>query len=191
MIAQKKGLLSDWLSKKRMMVIKKYVGGDILELGCGSAFLLRFARKRIKSYTGVEYLKESVNQLKKMYPKANFVSKDLDESKLNFKRKFDRIFLLAVIEHVYNQKHLFKELLKNLKPGGKIVLTTPTPFGNDIVHRLGSMVGLFSKEGGSDDHIVIYNKKRFEILAKDFNLKIEKYSTFQLGCNQLVVLKKR
>ena len=55
------------------------------------------------------------------------------------------------------------------------------------MHRTGARLGLFSKVA-ADDHIVIYNKKRFQILASDFGLSIERYERFQFGCNQLVIL---
>ena len=57
------------------------------------------------------------------------------------------------------------------------------------MHRAGARLGLFSK-AAMDGHIVIYNRKRFAILAKEFGVEIERYKRFQFGCNQLVVLKK-
>ena len=58
-----------------------------------------------------------------------------------------------------------------LKPNGRIVLTTPTVIGNDLVHRLGASVGLFSQDA-QDDHIVIFNKRRFEVLANEVGLDL-------------------
>ncbi len=72
----------------------------------------------------------------------------------------------------------------------RLLVTTPTPFGNDIVHRLGAAIGLFAK-AAADDHIVIYNRQRFEILAKEFDLKLERYESFGFGCNQLAILRIR
>ena len=74
--------------------------------------------------------------------------------------------MIAIIEHIWNQRFLFEQVLKNLKPSGKIVITTPTPFGNDFVHALGAKVGLFAKSA-VDDHIMIYNKKRFKFWLKN------------------------
>lgn len=74
---------------------------------------------------------------------------------------------------------------------GKIIITTPTPFGNDWVLKYGSALGLFSSQAGHGDHIVVYNKDRFRVLANELGLKIEKYKTFELRCNQLVVLSKK
>ena len=76
-----------------------------------------------------------------------------------------------------------------MKPGGRLVITTPTNFGNDVVHRAGSLIGLFSKVA-RDDHISIFNRKRFEVFANECGLEVELYRFFQFGCNQLVILQK-
>ncbi len=181
------GLLSKWLHNIRTKLVSPYVRGDVLDIGCGPATNLKISKNKINTYVGIEYDSELVKKLNNKHAGSKFFQKDLDVDTFDFNEKFDRILLIAVIEHIFNQKHLLKECLKYLKPDGKIIITTPTPFGNDVVHRLGASFGLFSKDA-SDDHIVIYNKKRFEILANEFNLKIEKYKKFELGCNQLVIL---
>ena len=94
--------------------------------------------------------------------------------------KYDTIILLAVIEHIFNLKFLFYQIVSLLAENGQIVPTTPTPFGNDVVHRLGTKVGLFNKEGGQDDHIVIFNRKRLEILAAEFDLEVSQYQRVRL-----------
>ena len=70
-----------------------------------------------------------------------------------------------------------------------MVLTTPTPFGNDVVHCLGAKVGLFSSVA-ADDHIAIFNRKRPEIFAGEFGLELVEHRTFQVGCNQVAVLQR-
>ncbi len=58
--------------------------------------------------------------------------------------------MIAVIEHLFNQKFVMDEVSNVLKPGGKVVVTTPTPFGNDVVHRVGATLGLFAKTAMND-----------------------------------------
>jgi 2-polyprenyl-3-methyl-5-hydroxy-6-metoxy-1,4-benzoquinol methylase len=183
------GLLTKRLKKKRMSVLKGLIKGSVLEVGCGYAAVFSHYRENIDSYTGVEMTHKRVKDLRKKYPEADFYKRDLDQEELKLNGKYDTILSIAVIEHLFNQKFSFNELVKHLNPGGRIIITTPTPLGNDIVHRFGSMVGLFNNNA-HDDHIVVLNKKRFEILAKEFDMKIVEYKTFQLGCNQLVVLEK-
>ncbi len=97
--------------------------------------------------------------------------------------------MLAVIEHLFNLKHIGLELACALRPGGILIITSPTNFGNDIIHRIGCKFGLFSR-AAENDHICIFNQKRFEIFAIEVGLVLIKYQLFQLGCNQLVILEK-
>jgi len=186
--AMPKGVLSSYLREKRKKIVKNFVKGDVLDLGCGKADFYELYRDKITSYYGVDIDTEIVKALQAKFPECKFFRYDFDEDTLHFDMKFDCILMVGLIEHLYNQKHIMKQVKNCLKPEGIIVITTPTPLGNDIVHRYGSKINLFSPRA-ADDHVVIYNKKRFEILAKDIGLKIEKYKSFQLGCNQLVVLK--
>jgi len=161
----------------------------VLDLGCGPATNLKLSPDKITSFCGIEYNESLVDELNSKYSNASFYQEDLEKDILDFGKKFDRVLLIAVIEHVFNQKHLFEQISHVLKPGSKIIITTPTVFGNDLIHRIGGKFGIFSKDA-SDDHIIIFNKMRFQILANEFNLRIEKYKKFQFGCNQLVILVK-
>lgn len=187
------GWLSDWLRQARINVVKPYTNGRVLDIGCGicTQYILQFPK--VTNYVGVELRSEVVKKLKKEFPNYDFYQRNIDEERLQindyYPEQFNTILLTAVIEHVFNLKHLMKECVKHLKPGGRVIITTPTLFGNDIVYELGARVGLFNKKS-ADDHIVIFNKKRFHVLANEVGLEVEVFKWFELGCNQLVVLKK-
>ncbi|MBN1456612.1 MAG: class I SAM-dependent methyltransferase [Sedimentisphaerales bacterium] len=178
-------LLSKHIRMVRINKTSPYVKGSVLDLGCGDAIVLKIFGDKIERYCGVEYDQKRVERLKAENPEHEFICRDLEEDPLGLDISFDTIFLTAVIEHIFNQKHLMQEILKSLKPDGKIIITTPTLFG-DMVHRIGSKVGLFASSA-DDHHIIIYSRKRFEVLAKAFGLKILSYQTFEFRCNQLVV----
>ncbi len=181
------GLLSGYLTSTRTRKIAPYVKGAVLDLGCGRyAAVSQRCSASIDSYYGIERDPGLVEKLKEKFPDHSFFAIDLDDDSLDFDIDFDTILLVAVIEHVFNQKHLACQLVKNLKSGGRLIITTPTPLG-DWIHRVGAKLGLFAKSA-DDHHIVIYNKRRFQVLAQCAGLRIERYSTFQFGCNQLVIL---
>lgn len=71
--------------------------------------------------------------------------------------------MVAVIEHIWNQKFLLDQVVNILNPSGRLIITTPSPFGNDVVHAIGANLGLFAKSAVAD-HIVIYNRRRFKNL---------------------------
>ncbi len=179
--------LSKRLAKWRHQQISPYIEGNILDIGCGNALVLREYKSRISYYCGIERNNTHVEKLAEEFVDFDFLKKDLDNDPLNIDQTFDVILMMAVIEHLWNQKHIFKQLVPLLKGKGKIIITTPTPFGNDIVHPLGAKLGLFA-QSAVDDHIVIYNKKRFKTLASEFGLTLIKYRQFQIFSNQLAVL---
>lgn len=143
----------------------------------------------ITDYCGVERYAETLEPMKRKYPDYSFVQCDLDNEKLAIDRKFDCVLMAALIEHLFNQKFVMDQVASILKPGGVVALTTPTPFGNDIVHRWGAYMGIFDKEQ-ANDHIVIYDRFRFKILAAEVGLNLKYHKYFQFGCNQLAVLEK-
>jgi len=179
------GLLSSYIRRVRMHKALPYVKGEVLDLGCGYADVLHLVPERITRYCGVDCNANNVARLQKEFPSHEFLCRDLDVDTIESDQKYDVVLLLAAIEHIYNQKHLLEQILANLKPEGKIIITTPTPWG-DFVHRLAGKVKLLA--GSADDrHIVIYNKNRFRIVASDFRLNMETYRRFELGSNQFVV----
>lgn len=182
-------LLSQYLSSSRMGMIVPHIKGDVLDVGCQNGRFRDLARNQIGRYVGVDIDPEQLELARKAHPDCEFHLCDVDAKLPDFDEEFDTVILCAVIEHLFNQKLVMSALAKALRPGGRILITTPTPFGNDIVHRAGSAVGLFSSVA-RDDHIVIYNRLRFEILAREVSLKLASYKQFQLGCNQRAILEK-
>lgn len=182
-------LLSRYLAEKRFAMISPYINGDVLDVGCQEGQLKQKAGTPIKSYTGIDVSEEAIARARTAHPDASFQVFDIDKAPLPFTDAFDTIILSALIEHVFNLRTLGEGLAQALRSGGRIVLTTPTPFGNDFIHRIGSGLGLFSK-AAVEDHIVIFNKKRCDIFAREFGLRVKEHRLFQFGCNQLAVLEK-
>ncbi len=176
----------DYLNKRRLKIAKPFLKGDILDVGCGPATTYDFAKP--KSYTGIERDKGWIKKLKNKFPLANFYARDIEKDKFNINRKFDTIILLAVIEHIKNPEFLFKEIRNSLKKNGRLVMTTPTPFGN-FVHTILSYIGITSKEAVKE-HVNIYSYNMFLDVASKYGFKLIKYQKFEWGCNSMVVLEK-
>lgn len=183
-------LLSNFIAKKRYAMVAPYLNGDVLDLGCGRAQLLEFYGSQINSYSGVERTAQQAEKLKLKYPESNFFSCDLDSERIEIGKKFDCVLMVALIEHIFNQKFVMDNIKQVLKPNGIVIITTPTPIGNDLVHRVGAALGLFAKSA-VDDHIVIYNRHRFKILADEVGLTLKYHTYFQIYCNQVSILENR
>jgi SAM-dependent methyltransferase len=73
---------------------------------------------------GVDILPNEVEKLKS--EGYNVMLHDITASPLN--QKFDLIVVGEVIEHLGNPGSLFTSAQKMLKPGGRLILTTPNPY---------------------------------------------------------------
>lgn len=182
-------LLSRYLARQRYSKIAPHLKGDVLDLGCSKAEIFEEYGSQMSSYSGIERSALLVERLNVKYPDKIFVQRDLDSERIEIQKKFDCVLMVAVIEHLFNQKFVMDEIKQTLKPGGIVVITTPTPIGNDLIHRVGASLGFFAKSA-VDDHIVIYNRHRFKILADEVGLELAHHQYFQLYCNQLAILKK-
>lgn len=182
-------LLTNFLIKWRYQIVSPYVAGKVLDIGCGGGGIYELFSKNIQSYFGIDCNPQKISQLNKQAGKERFFCRDLDTEPIAITEKFDVILMIAVIEHIWNQKFVLGQLADMLKPKGRLIITTPTPFGNDVVHAIGGYFGLFAKSAVSD-HVVIYNRRRFKILENQFHLKLKKYKQFQFFCNQLAVFEK-
>lgn len=180
-------LLTELLQSGRIAMVEEYVRGNVLDLGCGHAPLLDRCAARIGSYVGVDRSRDLVDDCARRHPDHRFECLDLERDRLDLGARFDVVVMLALIEHVGNQLHLFEQVRDSLAPGGAAVLTTPTVWGNDFVHRAGAAIGWFSAEAAGD-HCVIYDRRRLEHVAGRVGLRLLRHRTFQFGCNQLAVL---
>lgn len=182
---QMTGLLSPFLESRRMKKITRIVtGGTVLDYGCGAGNIipaLSYTR-----YTGTDLDRTVLSKTKKKYADEKnvyfFTVEDFEE----LDEKYDFIILSAVIEHLEDPIKTMHELGMLLKDHGIIVITTPTPLGNNFL-KFGSRLGIFSRSA-FEEHHRIFTRNDFIILAEKLNLKIIKYDTFEIGMNQLVVL---
>lgn len=182
-------MLDKLLSNYRLSVVSKYLksGDVVLDLGCGvQHYLLTRFRDKFKTGYGLDYDVEDLRD-------GNIVL-------LNYKYQatlplegnfFDKVFLLAVLEHVETKDvgGLFLEFFRILKEGGRIIITTPTPRCKPILEFIALKLKLVAPEEVTD-HKHYYVEKEIRDLAQASGLKVIHSKLFQLGLNSLYVLEK-
>ena len=173
----------------RMGQILKFVdkNDEVLDFGCGSkSYLLNQVSNVVKHGVGIDYEVISTKQNNIEYINFKY------SNKLPFDDKtFDKIFLLAVLEHVKLDEvdNLFLEFKRILKDNGKVVLTTPTPFSKPILEFLAFNLHLISKAEIAD-HKKYYNQVDIKNISQKCGLKLESYKLFQFGINSCAILEK-
>ena len=178
------GILSPLLEFWRMKKAVPWIKGSILDIGCGSGNLLKYLIKEI-NYLGVDILDEAITKAKKVYPTHKFILlKDVEQFKLSV-GKYDTIVVLAVLEHLKNPHSFIMELIDHLEEEGRIIITTPVPFSDKILH-FGNKFGLFSQEA-HEEHENYFDKSTLSSLISECALKELHYEKFEFGLNQIII----
>ena len=181
-------LLSNFATHQRYQIIRPILHGRILDLGCGYTRLPDLLAAG-QSYTGVDRWENALNYARKRYPEATFYRQDLDEITLTLPAaQYDTIVMLAVLEHLHSADTLLDNLHAYMAPGGRVVITTPSPFG-DLMHKVGSRMRLFYNEE-KVAHIRIYGHADIKALAVRAGYVVSDYRRFLLLTNQLIVFQR-
>lgn len=102
--------------------IKK--GAKVLEVGSGLGYLTHALNKAEYVCEGLEYSDTAVDFAKKYFNERHTrgIIENISET---HKEKYDVVVATEVIEHVVDPNAFVENILKVLKPGGKLILTTP------------------------------------------------------------------
>jgi len=176
-------LLRDW----RIKVANHYVRSNdkLLDIGCFDGHLFDVLKqKNIQSSIGLDpLLKETEKKGEHLLIPGSFPN-DIPKD-----TTFDCIVLLAVLEHIpREQQQLFNaEFFKFLNPSGRIIITVPSPFVDQILWVLKK---LNLVDGMSlDEHYGFKTNEVFSLFDKK-NYKLLKHKRFQFGLNNLFVFEK-
>ncbi len=96
---------------------------DLLNVGCGFSQILTHLPSRHR-YTGVDVDPRTLEVCRARFPHARFET--CESYSLPFpSESFDVVFATEVIEHVLDTRAWLAELLRVLRPGGRLQLSTP------------------------------------------------------------------
>lgn len=125
-----------WAVKQSLNQITKdsIVCPRILEIGCGLGYLTYSLNKEGYNTTGLDISKEAISNAKQNYGDY-YIWGDLHEYSSSHANEYDIIIFTEVIEHLHDITTFMQSLLKLLKPGGKIILTTPNKsfYPNEVI----------------------------------------------------------
>ena len=180
-----KTTLTPYLRKKRMDMVKSYLRGNILDIGCGNGDLINLLNED-QGYYGIDSNICLIKRLWEKYPEYQFDVKNIEEEHLNLEEKFDTITLIAVVEHLKNPRNLLQQCCHMLSNNGWIIITTPTLIGGKV-HKICSKLVLTDKSAARS-HFRFYSYEEVEKLLPH-GFKIIEYKQFELGMNQIIICK--
>lgn len=175
--------IEDTINDLRYKKVKPYVKPckKLADLGCrrNYAFLKR-VRRLAEQCWGLD-----IDMTETKDGNITLLRRDITK-KLPFQdSELDQISCLAVLEHIENPRPILDESFRCLKPGGDIILTTPTKMGI-FVHDLLIKTGLV-RDVEPDEH------KDFDMSTqvltdwvKSAGFEISEAHTFEFGMNLFV-----
>lgn len=105
-------------------IVDLITGKDVLEAGCGEGYGADLLSAHTASINALDYDDYATGHVRRAYPQIPVVRGNLvrlpyaDES-------FDVVVSLQTIEHLWNQEAFAAECLRVLRPGGRMVISTP------------------------------------------------------------------
>ncbi len=184
----KEPILEPLLRKLRLKKVMPHIPRNaiLLDIGCGhKASFLKYASSHIKQGFGVDF---------KVSP---FQFKNIEVSQLKFNGQlpfqdssFDVVTMLAVLEHIEQEKEMLSEIYRVLAPGGKLVLTVPSVWAKPILEFLSYRLKIVSEEE-IRDHKRYYNRQKLrQVLINEAGFISFNHRYFQLWMNNFCTVVK-
>lgn len=144
----------------------------LLDYGCGNGKILsEIAKINPKStLIGIDVSKNALKKAKKKIPDAKLYLTH-DGKKLSLKpASVDFITALDVVEHIYDTPKIFSEFGRVLRPGGKILITTP--YHGLLKNLIICVFGFEKIFDPTGPHIRFFTARSLTRCLKDVNLKV-------------------
>jgi 2-polyprenyl-3-methyl-5-hydroxy-6-metoxy-1,4-benzoquinol methylase len=162
-------------------------GARILDVGCGQTnSLIRSGGGWAADSLGID------PSLREEFTGPNGRRTTVSEVAMAEPASFDGVVSLAVIEHIEpgDVESFVGEMVRCLKPGGTLVLTTPSRRAKPLLEFLAFRLRLISADE-IRDHKQYFARDQLVDLVARCGLSHASYQSFMFGCNQRVVASRR
>jgi len=189
-VTRGKGLLESLLAQRRAAMANRLIPaqlrqGRILDIGCGS-YPYFLSHSSFREKFAIDQLPPAVE-----VKEINWYRVDLNtRPKLPFKPAyFNVITMLAVAEHLNptSLEQLLKEAHRALKPGGRVIITTPAAWSDGLLHLMARLRLVSSEE--IDEHVYAYTLPLlgWYFGRAGFKMQRVRFGYFELGLNMWAV----
>jgi ubiquinone/menaquinone biosynthesis C-methylase UbiE len=167
----------------------------LADLGCGPEIrFFKFCQQqqiKLQKYYGIDPLisKNKQAELEKNN-QISIVTQPLVK-KINLPaNSVDVVTAFAFLEHIDFPEEILLDAIRILKPGGFLILTTPTHQAKSILEFLAFRLGLISQREIAEHQNYFDQKILLKMVSKEKKLTYVHHQYFELGCNNLLVIKK-
>lgn len=176
--------LDTFLQRWRGSVARRWIphGARVLDVGCHQGEFLRGLGSRLGSGVGLDPLAADLST-----PRWTLI-RDRFPPTVPFPRSsFDAVVMLATLEHIPGKDELIEECFRVLRPGGRVVVTVPSPMVDPILQAL-TRLGLADGMSLDEHHGFKPSETRGLFTRHGFQLVL--WQEFQLGFNHLFVFQR-
>lgn len=173
-----------WLQEWRAAKARPWIrpGDRVLDIGCFQGEFLHSLGDRIGPSIGLDPLAQPITT-----DRYRLLAESFRSPLPSPDASFDAIVMLATLEHIRDQESLARECSRLLAPGGRVIVTVPSPHVDHIIHTL---VWLRLADGMSlDEHHGFDPASTADLFTRQ-QLSLVRRCRFQFGLNNLFVFEK-
>jgi len=109
---------------------------EVLETGCGAGYGSHMLSQRARSVVAIDYSPAALTYARERFPAPNLTHLRMNCHHLGFAdSRFDLVVSFEVFEHLESPLEYLSECWRVLRPGGRLVLSTPNRSSWDIHMR--------------------------------------------------------
>jgi len=144
---------------------------NILEIGCGAGFTVKYLDSSYKSYTGIDYSNELIDYAIDNFKGGKVDFQCINANKIEFNKKFDIIIAIGVIHHMDKPESIVQIILNYLKEDGVFVINEPVK-ESIFLRLLRKIRSNFDSNYSSDQ--TFYTKREYIKILSSKNYCIDK-----------------
>jgi ubiquinone/menaquinone biosynthesis C-methylase UbiE len=181
--------LDRFISYWRLFYVDSYLkkSSRVADLGCGDGDILKklHEKKDFALAVGADLLVNESDDKNIRFIRCDISELPLDDA------SFDCVLMLAILEHLdlVKVEKVLNEVQRVLRPGGKLLMTSPTPLSKPLLEFMAYRLGVISRLE-IEDHKHYYSKAEVDRLLNSSGFKKIKSGHFQLLMNAYYIFEK-
>jgi SAM-dependent methyltransferase len=146
-----------WERRRALLLAAVRPGERVLDLGCGAGRFVAALRDAGAEPVGVELAEAALERARRNAPGTDLRLVEPDGSLPLDHRSVDLVWCSEVLEHVADTDHLLLEVLRVLRPGGRLLATVP--FHGRLKAALIALTRFESHFDPTGDHLRFYTRR--------------------------------
>jgi 2-polyprenyl-3-methyl-5-hydroxy-6-metoxy-1,4-benzoquinol methylase len=165
------GLRPSGFELRRRFLLDALIPGErLLDLGCGEGHFGAAAESAVE-VVAVDVAEEPLRRARALHPGLDLRLIDGEGSWELEDARFDVVWAGEVIEHVADTASWLSELRRVLRPGGRLLLSTPLLGRRELLEALTSRAVFAERFEPRSDHLRHYNAATLRALIADFGFE--------------------